>query len=205
MDPSPGLLVFAVVLFLAFLLLLGTLAFASGKLLRRREGEGPGLVAGCLLTLALGAAGLFGFAVFAAVLLAVAADSLVERGPVRQVGLWIDDGPFDDWAERGREPYALDGPLALDPARPLHVIVDVEGDRPALVEGLRGFLEERLGEPVTVTTGRTRDAEGRDLVRLDFALPVEEAELEHLRAAIERWLDERADGAWAELALRRDW
>jgi hypothetical protein len=152
------MLFFATALFACFLLLLAGLAFAGLKASsRNKDGkQGGGCVPGCLLGCGLFGLGLVGLAGFLVMLVAIGTDRSIARVALLR--------------RSGSQPW----PAERMAVYPLNLRFDVRGDLAAWVESdLRSVLAKLCDCEPEITTQRVFDDEGREVLRLDVALPAE--------------------------------
>jgi len=175
MDPS--FIAIPLVFFLGFLSILGAgLVFAMRGLLRS-GGDSPGSAAarafGALfLAVALIALGGLGAAGCLFGTIALAANHAVHDGPIRAFTI-----------ERVDEPTDYERSLGLSSQHRLHLSLKVRGAGD--FDALREWLERESNGDVRMSV-TTRDENGTDYSYLDFALPVDEYDLEELEREISR-------------------
>jgi hypothetical protein len=181
------MLFLATALFACFLLLLAGLAFAGFKAAARdKEGKGgagcvPGCVLGCGL-FGLGVVSLIGFLVM---LVAIGTDRSIAR-----VGLVRRGAPLAQDVER-------------QPTYPLNLRFEVRGRLAAWMESdLRSLLASLCDCEPEITTRRVQDAEGRELLLLDVALPASQRDVQRFQRELERRLPSLTDVEGVEIVFR---
>lgn len=193
-------------LFALFLLVLVAVAFAAARLLGGRGPDGKREVAGCLTGCAVGL-GLFvlgglGLAALIAALTVQTASVAVSKNPVKRIYLGTRSAPGE--APDARAP--LQG-FAEDPARPLHLVFEIEGH-----DASPGRLLDWIGEwsrgEATVTSRNEFDADGRPVTWVDVALPARGRELQEIEREVRKFLPEADwdDGVRIEFkGASREW
>ena len=149
------MLFLATALFATFLLLLAGLAFAGFKAATRKgDGKnGGGCVPGCLLGCGLFGLALIGLAGFLVMLAAISTDRSIARVALMRRG---------DLPPEHQLSYAL------------NLRFEVRGDLAAWMESdLRSLLVKLCDCEPDITTQRVLDDEGREVLRVDVALPGE--------------------------------
>jgi len=178
---------FITLVFLAlFLLLLAAAAFAAVQLFAGRGPDGKrdpaGCLTGCAVGLALAALGGLGLLALVAALAVQTAAVVVEQNPVRRVYL----GTRSATEGAAGEARPLAG-FAADPARPLHLVFEVEGHGRAPRKLLHWIREWSDGE-ATVSARDEYDAAGRPVTWIDVALPARGRDLREIEREVRKLL-----------------
>jgi hypothetical protein len=180
------------VLFALFLLVLVAVAFSAARLLGGRGPDGKRDAAGCLTGCAVGLGllvlGALGLAALIAALSVQTASVAVSHNPVRRVYL----GTRTESGGAAGERAPLAG-FAQDPARPLHLVFEIEGHDASPDKLLRWIGEWSDGE-AKVSSRNEFDAEGRPVTWIDVALPAQGRELLEIEREVrEIWPDANWD------------
>jgi len=189
----------AILLLALFLLVLAAIAFAAIRIFSRRDAAGKteplGCLTGCAIGLALFFLGLVGLVAFAGALAVLTGSRVIGHGPIRRV--WVGEYEHGTRDSRG-EPIEL----FHDPARPLHVVLEVRGDAQIsrIVERI-----ERLSDGETVVRVHAgTSSDGEPVQVIDIAFPADEHDLREIERDVREVLDvelddERNEGVHIEL------
>jgi hypothetical protein len=174
------------VLFALFLLVLTAVAFSAVRLFSGRGPDGKRDAAGCLTGCAVGL-GLFvlgglGLGALIAALIVQSASVAMSHNPVKEI--YLGTRTETDGADAQRTP--LSG-FAQDPARPLHLVFEIEG-HDASPGRLLEWIREWSDGQATVRSRNELDAEGRPVTRIDVALPVRGRELLEIEREVRKLL-----------------
>lgn len=146
------MLIFATLLFLGFLLLLGGLAWAGFRYSTPKQGPAPGCAGGCALGLALLALSFFAMVGFVVLIGVMFAHHVVEHPPFEHVQVERSDGPG---GERIHLQFDLSGKLAR--------IVDRES--------VEEIAREICGNEASVVVERRGSEDGEQVLHVDIEAP----------------------------------
>jgi hypothetical protein len=181
------MLFLATALFGCFLLLLAGLAFAGFKAAGSgKNGKGGGgCVPGCLLGCGLFVLGLTALAGFLVMLVAIGTDRSISR-----VG----------FIRRGSRAVST---FERQATYPLNLRFEVRGRLAGWMENdLRSLLARMCNCDPEITTRRVLDAEGRELLLLDVALPASQRDVQSFQRELERTLPSLGDVEGVEIVFR---
>jgi hypothetical protein len=207
----------AIGLFALFFLVLTALSFAVVRLFAGRDGQGRRDPASCLVGCAVGAGllaiGLMGLIALIGSLVIVTGSRAVQSIPVRSIYFGTEPGAIEGQSEpgapgsEGREAPSAPPRFVSDPARPLHVVFEIDGEL-RVPERMEEWIREWSDGEARVRIEERTEPDGRRVTWVDVALP---AEWRDLRRIEEEVRDFFPKASWAGglridfKSVGRDW
>jgi len=205
-----------IALFALFLLVLIAITFAAVRLFAGPGSDGKRDPAGCLTGCALGVGllvlGFLGLAALVAALVVHTASAAVRDFPVK--GVYVGTEPqrvpgFIEAPTEGSGNGELPVPESFeaDPARPLHVLFEVDGEL-AVTERMEDWIREWSEGQARVTIDERAGADGRTVTWVDVALPADWRDLREIEQDVRKYFP---DASWASglriefKRVSRDW
>jgi hypothetical protein len=205
-----------IALFALFLLVLIALSFAAVRLFGARGSDGKRDPAGCLMGCAAGAGllvlGLLGLAALVAALVVHSASVAAEKFPVKRVYVGTEPDRMPGYLEELPEGSPAVEPLSppafeSDPARPLHVVFEIDGEL-AVTERMEDWIREWSEGEAQVQIDERVGADGRTVTWVDVALPADWRDLREIEQDVRKYFPE---ASWARglridfKSVSRDW
>lgn len=191
-----------IALFVLFFLVLIALSFAAVRLFAGRASDGKRDPVGCLMGCAVGAGllalGVLGFLTLLASLVVVTTSRAVQSFPVKGIYFGTEPGQAEGFPRPGAPAEGEDLPeraprFVSDPARPLHVVFEIDGALGGL-ERMEEWIDEWSDGEARVQVAERTSADGRIVTWVDVALPADWRSLREIEEDVRKFFPE---ASWA--------
>lgn len=206
----------AIVLFALFLLVLTAITFAVVRLFAGKDTTGRRDPAGCLVGCAVGvgllAIGVMGLIALVGALVVLTGARAVKSFPVEHIYVGTEPGQqlqehLDSQSTEGSESAPQAPVFQSDPARPLHVVFEIDG-KLRVPSRMQEWIDDWSDHEARVQISERSANDGRTVTWVDVALPAEWRDLREIEKEVRELFPEAswAGGLHIEFkSVSRDW